>query len=63
MSHSVTNFGDNFVANFVTNFEACDWSMWFMQVILLSSHWLTMLRPGWRQVAVKTADGMYTECT
>ena len=27
------------VANFVANFEDCDWSMWFMQVILFSSHW------------------------
>ena len=25
--------------SFVSNFEACDWLMRFMQVILLSSHW------------------------
>jgi hypothetical protein len=43
----------NFVVNSVANFEACDWSMWFMQVLLHSSHWLTILRPGWRQVAVQ----------
>jgi hypothetical protein len=38
---------------FVPNFETCDWSMQFMQVILLSSHWLPKLRPGWPQVAVQ----------
>jgi hypothetical protein len=41
------------VRSSVANFELCDWSMRFMQVILLSSHWLTILRPGWRQVAVQ----------
>jgi hypothetical protein len=59
----VADFVANFVANSVANFEACDWSMRFMQVILLNPHWLTILRPGWRQLAYTVLYKQLTTCT
>ena len=48
-------------SSFATNFEACYWLKWFIR----SSDWLTILRPGWWQVAVQysTNSWLYEQCS